>query len=176
MPTLITKHTLPMTSRPWRTQFNLYSRIIVTVTLSFSVTFYLRSNFWYRLRCMQTQKWKCDRTGAYRPKKFFFSLNKRLHLKSNNVISWRILSEFLTKHSFFLCVQVWALLELTAYCLLVTLAPLVREGDLSAHKYALYVTAAAVSGVHLLCSLLLIVAAYKVGVLYENVHQIDEIF
>ncbi|XP_014355452.2 uncharacterized protein LOC106708447 [Papilio machaon] len=56
---------------------------------------------------------------------------------------------------------VWALLELTAYCLLVTLAPLGREGAISANKHALYVTAAAVSGVHLLCSLLLIIAAYK---------------
>ncbi|CAH2041225.1 unnamed protein product, partial [Iphiclides podalirius] len=56
---------------------------------------------------------------------------------------------------------VWALLELTAYCLLVTLAPLGKDGNISMHKYVLYVTAAVVSGVHLLCSLLLIVAAYK---------------
>ncbi|XP_068630547.1 uncharacterized protein [Battus philenor] len=56
---------------------------------------------------------------------------------------------------------VWALLELTAYCLLVTLAPLGNEGKVSTHKYVLYVTAAVVSGVHLLCSLLLIIAAYK---------------
>ncbi|XP_041981466.1 uncharacterized protein LOC121734899 [Aricia agestis] len=56
---------------------------------------------------------------------------------------------------------IWALLELTCYCLLVTLAPLGHGGAVSGHKYALYVTAAAVSGTHLLCSLLLVVAAHK---------------
>ncbi|CAH3974656.1 uncharacterized protein LOC123713913 [Pieris brassicae] len=56
---------------------------------------------------------------------------------------------------------VWALLELTGYSLLVTLAPIAREGKVSAHRYVLYITAATVSGIHLLCSLLLIVAAYK---------------
>ncbi|XP_072929483.1 uncharacterized protein [Epargyreus clarus] len=56
---------------------------------------------------------------------------------------------------------VWALLELTAYCLLVTLAPLGKDGVVSTHKYALYITAAVVSGIQLLSSMLLIVAAYK---------------
>ncbi|XP_045500020.1 uncharacterized protein LOC123697521 [Colias croceus] len=56
---------------------------------------------------------------------------------------------------------VWSLLDLTGYCLLVTLAPLGKEGTVSAHRFVLYVTAAIVSGIHLLCSILLIVAAYK---------------
>ncbi|CAG5023678.1 unnamed protein product [Parnassius apollo] len=55
----------------------------------------------------------------------------------------------------------WALVELTAYCLLVTLAPMGRGGSISMHKYVMYITAAVVSGIHLLSSLLLIVAAYK---------------
>ncbi|KOB74908.1 putative conserved plasma membrane protein [Operophtera brumata] len=37
---------------------------------------------------------------------------------------------------------VWALLELTVYSLLVTLAPLGKDGTVSTHKFALYVTAA----------------------------------
>ncbi|CAK1543305.1 unnamed protein product [Leptosia nina] len=57
--------------------------------------------------------------------------------------------------------MVWALLELTGYCLLVTLAPIGQDGKVSAHRYVLYVAAAIVSGIHLLCSLLLLVAAYK---------------
>ncbi|XP_028155958.1 uncharacterized protein LOC135077956 [Ostrinia nubilalis] len=59
---------------------------------------------------------------------------------------------------------IWALLELTIYCLMVTLWPLGDErnnGSVSVHKFVLYVTAAVVSGVHLLCSLLLILAAWK---------------
>ncbi|CAH2090642.1 unnamed protein product [Euphydryas editha] len=57
--------------------------------------------------------------------------------------------------------QVWSLLELTGYSLLVTLAPIGRNGTVSHHRYALYITAAVVSGITLLCSILLIVAAYK---------------
>ncbi|XP_039757208.1 uncharacterized protein LOC120631619 [Pararge aegeria] len=56
---------------------------------------------------------------------------------------------------------VWSLLELLGYTLLVTLAPLGRNGTISGHKYSLYITAAVVSGVALLCSILLIVAAHK---------------
>ncbi|CAH0686035.1 unnamed protein product [Spodoptera exigua] len=56
---------------------------------------------------------------------------------------------------------VWALIELTIYCLLVTLAPLGKDGTVSMHKYVFYVTAACVSGTHLICSVLLVVAAYK---------------
>ncbi|XP_047534000.1 uncharacterized protein LOC125068743 [Vanessa atalanta] len=56
---------------------------------------------------------------------------------------------------------VWSLLELAGYCLLVTLAPIGKNGTVSGHKYILYITAAVVSGVTLLCSILLIVAAYK---------------
>lgn len=65
--------------------------------------------------------------------------------------------------SFFLYFQVWSLLELLGYSLLVTLAPLGRHGTVSGHKYALYITAAVVSGVTLLCSILLVVAAHKVS-------------
>nr|XP_021181044.2 uncharacterized protein LOC110369817 [Helicoverpa armigera] len=57
--------------------------------------------------------------------------------------------------------SVWALLELAIYCLLVTLAPLGKDGTVSVHKYVLYITAASVSGIHLICSVLLVVAAYK---------------
>ncbi|XP_073946492.1 uncharacterized protein [Choristoneura fumiferana] len=62
--------------------------------------------------------------------------------------------------------SVWNLLELTIYSLLVTFGPMKKDaaGDaeqVSMNKYALYVATAAVNGVHLLCSLLLIVAAYK---------------
>ncbi|XP_045773714.1 uncharacterized protein LOC123873071 [Maniola jurtina] len=56
---------------------------------------------------------------------------------------------------------VWSLLELLGYSLLVTLVPIGRNGTISGHKYALYITAAAVSGVTLLCSILLIVASHK---------------
>ncbi|XP_023940479.1 uncharacterized protein LOC112047569 [Bicyclus anynana] len=56
---------------------------------------------------------------------------------------------------------VWSLLELLGYTLLVTLAPIARSGAISNHKYALYVVGAVVSGVTLLCSILLIVAAHK---------------
>ncbi|KAJ2937487.1 hypothetical protein O0L34_g17530 [Tuta absoluta] len=56
---------------------------------------------------------------------------------------------------------VWALLELSGLTLLVTLTPLGKEGNVSTHRYVLYVTAASVAGIHLLCSLLLILAAYK---------------
>ncbi|XP_045452087.1 uncharacterized protein LOC123661137 [Melitaea cinxia] len=56
---------------------------------------------------------------------------------------------------------VWSLLELTGYSLLVTLAPIGRNGTVSQHRLALYIAAAVVSGVTLLCSILLIVAAYK---------------
>ncbi|XP_063625193.1 uncharacterized protein LOC134796929 [Cydia splendana] len=60
--------------------------------------------------------------------------------------------------------SVWALVELTGYCLIVTFRPLesVRgDGGLSMSKYVTFVVSAAVTGVHLLCSLLLILAAYK---------------
>ncbi|KAJ8720455.1 hypothetical protein PYW07_012498 [Mythimna separata] len=57
--------------------------------------------------------------------------------------------------------SVWALIEITLYCLLVTLAPLGKDGQVSVHKYVLYITAAVVSGTHLICSVLLVVAAYK---------------
>ncbi|CAB3223331.1 unnamed protein product [Arctia plantaginis] len=57
--------------------------------------------------------------------------------------------------------SVWALLELTIYCLLVTLAPLGKDGNVSTHKLVLFITAATVSGVHLISSVLLVVAAYK---------------
>ncbi|CAD0197972.1 unnamed protein product [Chrysodeixis includens] len=57
--------------------------------------------------------------------------------------------------------SVWALLELAIYCLLVTLAPLGTDGKVSTHKFILYTTAAVVSGLHLVCSVLLVVAAYK---------------
>ncbi|XP_030028577.2 uncharacterized protein LOC115446152 [Manduca sexta] len=57
--------------------------------------------------------------------------------------------------------SIWALLELAVYCLLVTLAPLGKDGNVSVHKLVLYITAASVSGTHLICSILLIVAAYK---------------
>ncbi|XP_049874899.1 uncharacterized protein LOC126373000 isoform X2 [Pectinophora gossypiella] len=58
-------------------------------------------------------------------------------------------------------VQIWALLELVGYSLVVTLAPLGQDGKVSLHKYVLFITAASVSGVHLLSSILLVVAAYK---------------
>ncbi|CAH0755511.1 unnamed protein product [Diatraea saccharalis] len=58
---------------------------------------------------------------------------------------------------------VWALLELMGYSLMVTLWPLGREGQVSVHKYAFYIAAAAVSGIHMLSSILLIVAAVKLA-------------
>lgn len=58
--------------------------------------------------------------------------------------------------------QVWALAELVGYSLLVTLRPLGHEGSVSVHKYALYIAAAVVSCLHLLFSILLVVAAVKV--------------
>lgn len=61
--------------------------------------------------------------------------------------------------------QIWALLELTGYTLLVTLVPLGKAGNVSAHKFVLYITATVVSATHLLCSMLLVVAAYKVSYL-----------
>ncbi|XP_075976928.1 uncharacterized protein LOC142977098 [Anticarsia gemmatalis] len=57
--------------------------------------------------------------------------------------------------------SVWALLELAVYCLLVTLAPLGKNGTVSTHKLALFIVAAVVSGTHLISSVLLVVAAYK---------------
>lgn len=56
---------------------------------------------------------------------------------------------------------VLALLELLGYCLMVTLWPLGDEGQVSVHKYAFYISAASVSGVHMLSSILLVVAAIK---------------
>ncbi|XP_050674080.1 uncharacterized protein LOC126971739 [Leptidea sinapis] len=58
---------------------------------------------------------------------------------------------------------VWALLELAGYSLLVTFAPISSPegGRVSAHRRVLYIAAALVSGLHLLCSLVLIFAAYK---------------
>ncbi|VVC90947.1 unnamed protein product [Leptidea sinapis] len=60
---------------------------------------------------------------------------------------------------------VWALLELAGYSLLVTFAPISSPegGRVSAHRRVLYIAAALVSGLHLLCSLVLIFAAYKVS-------------
>ncbi|XP_026318573.1 uncharacterized protein LOC113229252 [Hyposmocoma kahamanoa] len=55
----------------------------------------------------------------------------------------------------------WALLELAAYSLLVTLAPLSENGVVSIHKYVLYIVAAVVNGIQFLFSVLLVVAAYK---------------
>ncbi|CAH0727277.1 unnamed protein product, partial [Brenthis ino] len=56
---------------------------------------------------------------------------------------------------------IWSLLELAGYTLLVTLTPLGKNGTVSSHKYILYIAAAVVSGITLLCSILLIVAAYR---------------
>ncbi|XP_012547536.1 uncharacterized protein LOC114250153 [Bombyx mandarina] len=56
---------------------------------------------------------------------------------------------------------VWAILELTLYCLLVTLAPIGKNGTVSVHKLVLYIASAVVSGTNLISSILLIVAAYK---------------
>ncbi|RVE46795.1 hypothetical protein evm_008579 [Chilo suppressalis] len=56
---------------------------------------------------------------------------------------------------------IWTLLELIGYCLIVTLWPLGKNGQVSVHKYAFYITAAIVSGMHMLSSILLIVAAVK---------------
>ncbi|XP_052750727.1 uncharacterized protein LOC113513013 [Galleria mellonella] len=56
---------------------------------------------------------------------------------------------------------IWTLAELIGSCVLVTLLPIGTDGKVSIHKRVLYITAVVVCCVHLLFSVLLIVAVIK---------------
>ncbi|KAL4705790.1 hypothetical protein ACJJTC_016384 [Scirpophaga incertulas] len=56
---------------------------------------------------------------------------------------------------------IWTLLELVGFTLMATMWPLGAPGRLSIHKYVFYISAASVSGLHMLCSILLLLAAVK---------------
>ncbi|XP_059045168.1 uncharacterized protein LOC131840964 [Achroia grisella] len=57
--------------------------------------------------------------------------------------------------------SIWTLAELIGSCVLVTMLPLGTDGKVSTHKRVLYITAVVVCCVHLLFSVLLVVAVLK---------------